>query len=100
MTEIEQRTIKNALLQCAKENENKATPTFNIVVSSVCKSAAERITELEEQIEKMQCCRNCKYYLHHGSSLIYDRKEIMEHCDFNEARKINFCKNYKWELAE
>ena len=53
MTELQKRTIKSALLQCAKENENKTTPTFNIVISSVCKSAAERIEELEKQVESM-----------------------------------------------
>lgn len=50
MTELEKRTIKSALLQCAKENEKKTTATFNIVISSVCKSAAERIEELEKQL--------------------------------------------------
>lgn len=53
MTELQKRTIKSALLQCAKENENKATPTFNIVISNVCKGAAERIEELEKQVESM-----------------------------------------------
>lgn len=53
MTELQKRTIKSALLQCAKENENKTTPTFNIVISNVCKGAAERIEELEKQVESM-----------------------------------------------
>ena len=53
MTETQKRTIKSALLQCANENENKITPTFNIVISNVCKSAAERIEELEKQVESM-----------------------------------------------
>ena len=49
MNETERNQIKGALLKCAKENENKVTPTFNVVVSSVCKSAVERIEELEKE---------------------------------------------------
>ena len=49
MTETERCQIKGALLKCAKENENRPTFTGNIVVSSICKSAVERITELEKE---------------------------------------------------
>ena len=49
MTEIERNQIKGALLKCAKENENKPTFTGHIVVSSLCKSALERIEELEKE---------------------------------------------------
>ena len=69
MTETERNQIKGALLKCAEENENKFTLTGHIVVSSLCKSAVERIeehekenAELKEQIEKMKCCENCRYY--------------------------------------
>ena len=69
MTEIERNQIKGALLKCAKENENKPTFTGHIVVSSLCKSAVERIAELEkenaelkEQVENRNCsnCRRSK----------------------------------------
>ena len=58
MTDSERRQIKAALLKCAKENENKITPTCNVVVSSVCKAAVERIEELEKQVESMTETRN------------------------------------------
>lgn len=45
MTETERNQIKGALLKCAEENENKSTLTGHIVVSSLCKSAVERIEE-------------------------------------------------------
>ena len=69
MTEIERNQIKGALLKCANENENKPTFTGHIVVSSLCKSAVERIAELEkenaelkEQVENRNCsnCRRSK----------------------------------------
>ena len=49
MTETERNQIKGALLKCAEENENKLTLTGHIVVSSLCKSAVERIEELEKE---------------------------------------------------
>ena len=66
MTEIERCQIKGALLKCAKENENKPTFTGNIVVSSICKSAVERIAELEKENAKLKKqvenrnCSNCR----------------------------------------
>lgn len=61
MTDRQRHEIKDALLQCAKENENRNYATFHIVVSSICLSAKERIEELEQQVEKMKCCDNCKH---------------------------------------
>ena len=52
MTETERNQIKGALLKCAKENENKSTLTGHIVISSLCKSAVERIEELEKELNK------------------------------------------------
>lgn len=49
MTETERNQIKGTLLKCAEENENKFTLTGHIVVSSLCKSAVERIAELEKE---------------------------------------------------
>lgn len=61
MTEEQRHQIKNALLQCAEENENRNYPTFHIVVSSICRAAKERIEELEQQVKKMKCCGNCNH---------------------------------------
>lgn len=51
MTESEKMQIKGALRKCAKENENKITPTCYVVVSSVCRAGADRIEELEKELE-------------------------------------------------
>ena len=93
MTDKERREIKDALLQCAKENENRNYPTFHIVVSSICRSAKERIEELEQQVEKMKCCDNCKHRLKvlEMEVLDLDKDELREPC--------NVCEDYnKWEL--
>lgn len=42
------RQMKGALLQCAKENRNKPTPTFSINISRLCEDAETRIRELED----------------------------------------------------
>lgn len=54
MNETERNQIKGALLKCAEENENKPTFTGCVVVSSVCRSAVERIEELEEKCNSLQ----------------------------------------------
>lgn len=54
MTNEERSQIKGALLKCAEENKNKITPTCNVVVSRVCESAVERITELEDLLENVK----------------------------------------------
>ena len=61
MTETERNQIKDALFKCAEENENRYTFTGHIVVSSLCKSAVERIAELEKEISELKkiCDFNC-----------------------------------------
>ena len=49
MEERQRNQIKSALLKCANENEGKGTYTGYVVVSSVCRSAEERIEELEKE---------------------------------------------------
>ena len=53
MEERQRRQIKGALLKCADENEGKGTYTGYVIVSSVCRSAVERIEELENAIKKI-----------------------------------------------
>lgn len=53
MEKQRRQLIKSALLKCADENEAKGTYTGYIVVSSVCRSAVERIEELENALKKI-----------------------------------------------
>lgn len=53
MEERQRHQIKGALLKCAEENEGKETYTGYVVVSSVCRSAVERIEELENALKKI-----------------------------------------------
>lgn len=87
MTEEQRHQIKSALLQCAKENENRTYATFHIVVSSICRSAKERIEELEKQVEQMKNCTNCAYYktridkcreCDYGSEWRFKRKDVIK----------------------
>ena len=67
--------LKQGLLQCANENENRTYLTGQVIISSICKSAKDTIEELEkqeiengqlkEQIEKMKCCFNCDKPIKH-----------------------------------
>lgn len=70
MTESERTQIKGALLKCAEENENKPTFTGRVVVSSVCRSALERIEELEK--------KNAE-----AKEII---KFLLDHCEHNEDK--------------
>lgn len=93
MTDKERCEIKGALLQCAKENESRNYATFRIDVSSICRSAKERIEELEQQVEEMKCCDNCKHRLKvlEMEVLDLDKDELREPC--------NVCNNHdKWEF--
>jgi hypothetical protein len=58
MEERQRHQIKDALLKCADENEGKGTYTGYVVVSSVCRSAVERIKELEYALEKIDVLIN------------------------------------------
>lgn len=60
------KELKQGLLKCANENENRAYFTGQVIISSICKSAKDTIEKLEKeneqlkaQIEKMKCCENC-----------------------------------------
>ena len=100
MTETERNQIKCALLKCAKENENKFTLTGHIVVSSLCRSAVERIEELEkenaelkEKISVLLSCKNCSE--NKGGWICV--KEYENKC---LAQKIEYIKELKKENAQ
>jgi hypothetical protein len=44
--------LKQGLLKCANENENRTYFTGQVIVSSICKSAKDTIEELEVQLTK------------------------------------------------
>lgn len=89
MTDRQRHEIKDALLQCAKENENRSYATFHIVVSSICRSAKERIEELEQQVEKMRNCENCDNFVEYATCAPMDGK-----LRFNESplQKVKGCR--------
>lgn len=46
--------LKQGLLKCAKENENRTYLTGQVVISSLCKDAKDTIEELEKEIEQLK----------------------------------------------
>lgn len=86
-----------ALKKCSDENGDKTTLTGSVVISSVCRSAADRISQLlevvhrqDKMIKKMRSCDNCKHRLIHGLADILD-EEPQEPC--------LGCKEYnRWEI--
>ena len=46
--------MKEALLQCARENRDIPAPTFRINISRLCEDAELRIRELEEENEQLK----------------------------------------------
>ena len=62
------KQLVQALRKCSDENGDKITLTGNVVISSVCNDAANRISQLlavvqrqDKMIKKMRCCANCKH---------------------------------------
>lgn len=50
MEDLKIRYMKEALLQCARENRNIPDPTFRINISRLCEDAELRIRELEDTL--------------------------------------------------
>lgn len=92
--------LKQGLLKCAKENENRTYLTGQVVISSICESAKDTIEELEkenqklqQQIGKMKCCENCKHHSFWGNEL---KCNLLDSgVEFECLKSKN-----KWELAE
>ena len=60
---------------------------FEVICSKLSRLEKEN-TELEEQIEKMKCCENCRYY-----------SRTYEHCySYDEYQSCTSLSN--WSLAE
>ena len=64
--------LKQGLLKCANENEDRTYLTGQVIISSICKDAKGTIEDLEkenkqlkQQIEKMKCCFNCDKPIKH-----------------------------------
>ena len=87
MTETERNQIKDALFKCAEENENKFTLTGHIVVSSLCKSAVERIEELEKENEGLKAFEN------HCDEIEEDAKAIAKE-NAELKKKLDKIRNY------
>jgi hypothetical protein len=93
--------LKQALLKCANENEDKTYLTGQVIISSICKDAKNTIGKLEKeneqlkaQIEKMKCCANCHYWFDMDSTCELHKKEIsyfMVDCN---------CEDWEWKYKE
>ena len=46
--------LKQGLLQCANENENRTYFTGQVIISSICESAKDTIEELEKENEQLK----------------------------------------------
>lgn len=57
----------------------------------------QKIKELEQQIEQMKCCENCKYNSYWGNELHcnYGLKEALQEDKLVECNKMD-----KWEIKE
>lgn len=95
MTETERNQIKGALLKCAEENENKSTLTGHIVVSSLCKSAVERIAELEkENAELKQAKTIAQLNLDNNKLVIENERLHKENIALKEIKEL-LCRTNK-----
>ena len=93
--------LKQALLKCANENEDKTYLTGQVIISSICKDAKNTIGKLEKeneqlkaQIEKMECCANCYYWSDMDFRCKFHKKKIsyfMVDCN---------CEDWKWKYKE
>ena len=54
MEEHLRQQLKGALLKCANENEDRFIYTGEVVISRVCRTAAEYIKELENNLQDCQ----------------------------------------------
>lgn len=96
--------LKQGLLKCANENENRTYLTGQVIISSICKSAKDIIEELEKeneqlkdtvmqlrkQIDKMKNCSNCNGITKGG---MRTERRRCKHCIKDKAFVY-------WELAE
>lgn len=85
--------LKDLVLQQGFEIICKENAKLKGEVDEQLAETQKRIEELEQQVEKMKCCDNCKHYLKalEMEILDLDKDELREPC--------NVCKDYnKWEL--
>lgn len=95
--QVYDKQLVHALRKCSDENRDKTTLTGSVVISSVCRSAADRISQLlavvqrqDKMIQKMRSCDNCKYRSIHTTAEILE-SEPKEPC--------LGCKKYnRWEM--
>ena len=96
--------IANYLVEFAEEvtkelqEENEQLKKDLVENKSDCencyKSADEKIKVLEEMIEKMKCCNNCKhrYFMDFKSVCAFDKSDI------KDIENPTTCKCNKWEI--
>ena len=62
------------------------------------KEASELIYQLDEQIKKMKCCKNCKHY--NVFSIYQDNCEAPEYCIRDNHGEASGAIKDLWELKE
>lgn len=91
LTDLGQQVGELALkyiLKLEKENEELKKDLQTAIVAN--QQWLKRDTRLEEQIEKMENCLNCKFFKEKKYQACIDYKKNNTKC----------CAFYKWELAE
>ena len=80
---LERKDKRNAFKDCAKltDENNKLLDVIN--------GQDVKIADLEQQIEKMKCCTNCKHYA-----------KTYELCCYSLGDEDYDCRLRKWELKE
>lgn len=83
--------LKQGLLKCANENENKTYLTGQVIVSSICKDAKNTIERLEKENEQLKA---------RIEKMRQDVSDMKYFTSFGTVTKA--CKELlrKWELAE
>ena len=94
--DVEIMELKETLAQTI-ENDEVTYETLKLHDQEEIEMLKSRVAELEQQIEKMKCCGNCKYHSFWGDELKcnYGLKEALV-----EDKLVECHNKDKWEIKE